>query len=553
MVTLNVEGLEFDALKDGNVSLRATSPTIEDGRTKARQILSGMTERQLPAKSAALALVSAMSAPTLTLRLTREGVLRLAESDLVRALKPVGFRDLRPLNIGTDVLEAAQRAGIAEVIITIRTPLFGGNQSKASFAAQTQAHKRALSELAAAAVIRSSLDFLPRLGVMTGQLRFEELKALQTLKDARLLDISLNKPVAAPSLAASTVLMNMPLAWSANQRASGQNIIVLDTGVQRNHEFFRDAAGVSRVFFEGCYGTNQLVGGVQYESVCPQQGTGGARLGDSPGGLVGSAAPVVNCAANPNICSHGTHVAGIAADRASPLLPPAGLQGVAPDARIAAFQTFSYDQARVQGPRQFDIDFLNVMNDLVGVMTEGTTANPFVINLSLGTDNVFAGSCPLEGAGVAGAIFELFIRGVPVIAATGNSANSTGISFPACLPHVIKVSSVDNDGVGNTRSSFANLANPLNFGGDRFWLAPGNPITSAAAGVAATGLIALPGTSQATPHISGLYAVAKAVVPGITVDAISNWIRDYASVPVSVNLCAQFSPCPTVFRRPRIQ
>ena len=550
-ITLNVQGLAFDTLKDGSVRLQSNTQTIEEGRSLARTLLSGMTERQLPARTAALAGVSSMTEPTMALRLSREGVLKLAESDLVRDINPVGFKDARPLKIDTDALQAAQLTGMAEVIITIRTPLFGGNQSKASFAAQTQAYKRALTELAADAGIRSQLDFLPRVGVMTGRLGLDELKALQNQKDARLLAISLNKPVAVASLTASTALMNMPTAWAANQRGAGQNIIVLDTGVQRNHVFFRDAAGNSRVFFEGCYGTNGVSNGVQYESVCPQQGTGGARFGDSPGGLAGSAAPVLNCAADNRLCSHGTHVAGIAAGRASSLLPP-GLQGVAPDARIAAFQTFSFDVNRSQPPIQFGIDFMIVMDTLAEIMTEGTTANPFVVNLSLGSANVFAGNCSAELPGIEGAIFTLFSRGVPVVAATGNAGSNAGISFPACVPRVVRVSSVDNDGLGNTRTTFANIADPLSYGDDRFWLAPGNAINSAAAGNSLTGLRSLAGTSQATPHISGLYALAKAVVPGVTVDGISNWIRDYASVPVTVNLCSAAAPCPTIFRRARI-
>lgn len=91
-VMLNVEGLAFDTLKDGSVRLQTTAQNIDEGRTLARTLLSGMTERQVPLKSVALAAVSTMNAPTLSLRLSREGVLKLAESDLVRSLKPLGLK-----------------------------------------------------------------------------------------------------------------------------------------------------------------------------------------------------------------------------------------------------------------------------------------------------------------------------------------------------------------------------------------------------------------------------------------------------------------------------
>ena len=333
VVTLNVDGLAFDTLKDGSVSLQTTAQSVEEGRTLARTLLTGMTERQVPAKSAALAAVSTMTAPTLALRLSREGVLKLAENDSVRSMKPVGFKDPRPLSVGADVLEAAQRTGTARVIITIRTPLMGGNVSKASFTAQTQAHKRALDDALSSALPRAgerdrSQDAdISTLGAVAAHLTYAQLVALKESGDARLLAIELNRLVATPSLANSTQLMNMPSAWgNPNFRAAGQIIVVMDTGVQRDHEFFKDGVG-SRVFFEACFGTNQTqIGSPIVTSACPplQQDANG----DSPGGLPGSASPCGGMSSHSG-CTHGTHVAGIAAGRTSPLLP-AGTSGCCP-------------------------------------------------------------------------------------------------------------------------------------------------------------------------------------------------------------------------------
>lgn len=63
-----------------------------------------------------------------------------------------------------DVLAEAQRTGTARAIITLRTPMMGGNLSKASFAEQTLAHKRALDGAltpAASAIAARTPTFQP--------------------------------------------------------------------------------------------------------------------------------------------------------------------------------------------------------------------------------------------------------------------------------------------------------------------------------------------------------------------------------------------------------
>lgn len=49
-ITLNVEGLAFDTLKDGTIRLQSNAQSIDEGRTLARTLLTGMTERQVPEK-----------------------------------------------------------------------------------------------------------------------------------------------------------------------------------------------------------------------------------------------------------------------------------------------------------------------------------------------------------------------------------------------------------------------------------------------------------------------------------------------------------------------
>jgi hypothetical protein len=238
-------------------------------------------------------------------------------------------------------------------------------------------------------------------------------------------------------------------------------------------------------------------------------------------------------------CHHGTHVVGIAAGRAS-TSTPIGMQGVAPDASIVAIQVFSFDTKRVAPPTAFNADLLAAMQAVVSATTPSSTSNPYVVSMSLGSDK-YGSSCA-AGTPFSVAVQTLFDAGVPVIAATGNASSSPyigyndGIAWPACVSRVVKVSAVNNDGVGNTRASYAHLADPTKFPGDSFWMAPGGGGGTYVYSSVVGGTAGLMGTSQATPHIAGLYAVVKAAAPGITVNGISDWIRYNASVPLAIQL-----------------
>lgn len=106
---------------------------------------------------------------------------------------------------------------------------------------------------------------------------------------------------------------------------------------------------------------------------------------------------------------------------------------------------------------------------------------------------------------------------------------------------MVKVSSVANDSVGTTLSSFSNIAPQSVLAGPIF-LAPGgqdapsrNYIYSASS-ASNSATIGMAGTSQAAPHIAGLYAMIKAAAPGITVADASAWIIGTASFDVTYDL-----------------
>ena len=139
------------------------------------------------------------------------------------------------------------------------------------------------------------------------------------------------------------------------------------------------------------------------------------------------------------------------------------------------------------------------------------------INMSLGTD-LFASPCTSDT--FAPAIAAARAAGILSAIASGNSASSTGIASPACVPAAVSVGAVYSANVGSLNSSvcsdaktaadqvacFSNSASFLTV------LAPGVGITAAG--------ITMSGTSQATPHVAGAIAVLAAALPNIGPDAI---------------------------------
>lgn len=537
-VTLNVNGLRVVTRSDGDKASKADPEETAVAIWGMRSLLDEMPDSELRNRPAAMeSLQSMMDAggagnPRLILRVSGQGLIRLADSTLIRDLRPVGYVDQRPRHFDVDALERAQRDGTADVVVVLRDAGMGGALTRASRDAAKAANRSALDEILAASGAPSKLRDFSEFGATYARLTASQLVRLRDSRDARLLAIVDNKPVATTQLAISGPTMNMASAWSAGYRGGAQNVIVFDTGVQANHPFL-----AGRVALEGCFGTTQAVGGIQYVSVCPQPDA----AGDSPLGLAGSAAPGFGGACstqNPASCAHGTHVSGISAGRTAPN-QTTGLQGTAPDAGVIAVQVFSFDQNAITPPQAFFVDILAGLQVAANAIVPNTPAsNPYTLNMSLGGGQN-AGPCTAaQWAPYITAIQTLSNGGVPVIAATGNDAFDAAISVPACLPGVVKVGSVGNDGVGNARSFFnafqgSNVANPAAFPGEALWVAPGGGNgTAVQSSVLGNGFAGLSGTSMATPQIAGIYADAKGADPAFTVDGITAFFVGNASVDV---------------------
>ncbi|MES3000286.1 MAG: S8 family serine peptidase [Pseudomonadota bacterium] len=525
-VTLNTESLDFDVMRDRSVRFRAMD--LPETANARRQLLDSLGDRHAMNLAAARR-VTALS-PVMGLRVTREGYHLLREDGQVRGMRPAAFSDARAAQFSPAALAAAKSQGSAEVLVELRggdayTPSQGFLPARAwknQMASVTRAFAEILGPGVADGVLHRQ-DF-SEVGAVVLHLSHAALARLYQDADPRILRVRLNEPVATAGLATSEALINMPQAWNAGHRAAGQTIVVLDSGVKKNHEFFK-MNGASKVTFEFCAGSNSL----PYKSICPAPNA----FGDSPLNYPGSGEPVsiAACPATSSTfpaCTHGTHVAGIAAGRKSTLLPT-GLQGVAPDAYIVSAQVFSFDPSNKFAPTIYRNDMLAALQ----AVHTSTASDGYTVNLSVWWSALppFASDCAAYDQGIEDSIALLYSRNIPIVVITGNGSSLNGVSWPACTPNTIKVAATNNGGTGNSVNGGSNVGNPASYSGALF-LAPGyNVVSSVTSGTTATQ--AYGGTSMAAPHVAGYYATIKAASPGISIADATAWIVATGSVPVS--------------------
>lgn len=172
---------------------------------------------------------------------------------------------------------------------------------------------------------------------------------------------------------------------------------------------------------------------------------------------------------------HGTHCSGTA----TAAINNADVVGVAPTAWLYA--------SKVLDNTGFGL------NTTIGEGIVWADENDMdVLSLSLGGSS----ADPTEQNAVASA----FAHGRFITAAAGNDGIQE-LHYPASLPGVLAVGAVDDT---DTLASFSSWGAPTDF------VAPGVNIISDLGGPVTSGTHSLDGTSQATPHIAGLAAIAFA-------------------------------------------
>jgi subtilisin family serine protease len=290
-------------------------------------------------------------------------------------------------------------------------------------------------------------------------------------------------PLFAPTLANSIPQIEADSAHAQGFNGSGSVIAILDTGVDSAHPFL-----AGRVIDEACFADREQP---TDPGSCPN--------GSNQQFGAGAAVP---CAYAPSTCQHGTHVAGIAAGSGA-------TSGVAPSATVFAVQVFHQSTEcgifeSIPCARAFTSD---ITAALEYVYARRAVHNLVSVNMSLG-GGVAPTPCDTSLPAMAAVVNNLKAAGIATVIASGNGSERSLISFPACIGAAIAVGAVDDDdGV----ASFSNVAPGLDL------FAPGVGIVSSVPG---GGFASFSGTSMATPHVAGAWAVMRQASPIASVDQV---------------------------------
>ncbi|MSO96874.1 MAG: hypothetical protein EXR11_01460 [Rhodospirillaceae bacterium] len=292
-------------------------------------------------------------------------------------------------------------------------------------------------------------------------------------------------------LSSSVTYINANKAWDRGFKGKDQSIAILDDGIDRNHDMF-----VGKIVAEACYSTKV---NSDDQPLCP----GGTTSSTS----VGAAS---NCSAGPEVCSHGSHVAGIAAG--NDIIGQITLRGVAFEANLIPIQVFTIVKNQVDCKNEtpcmlaYSSATLSALNFAISQAVPQKLA---AVSISLGGDPV-SGACDTDVRKTA--IDSLRNIGVLTVIAAGNDGNLNKITPPACVSSALAVSSIIITVPDREANQATNVA----------LLAPGVLINSANRG---NEYVKRSGTSMAAPHAAGAIAILKSAKPAASAGEIENALK----------------------------
>jgi len=276
-------------------------------------------------------------------------------------------------------------------------------------------------------------------------------------------------------------------AWAAGYEGTDWVVAVLDTGVYSAHPFL-----AGKVVDQACY----------------------SQTGDCPNGQRTQLGPGAGetCSYASLSCPHGTHVAGIAAGRGE------DFSGVARGAGIISMQVFSRftgvdcdDDIEDPCAKSYTSDTIAALERLYELRDTYKIA---AANMSLGGGSFSSqAACDASDSARKAAVDLLRSVGIATVAASGNESTPNALSAPGCISSVISVGAVTKS---DQIASFSNSANFLTL------LAPGRFIRSS---VPTDAFQELSGTSEATPHVAGAFAILNQKLGRGDVDTVLNALK----------------------------
>ncbi len=404
--------------------------------------------------------------------------LSLSLSLLLSTSSPSHAQRPAPQSIA-DVLRAA--SGPVEILIEFDAEAANRQADQMAAAAGRVAHgadELAYKRSAFAAAKSAAISGLPGITV-TREYENLPMSAVRVDSEAALAAMLARSGVKAayspktyyPVTDSTLPFINQPPVASASVGGDGTTVAVLDTGVD-----------YTRAAFGSCSSPG-------VPAACRVVATFEAAPDD---GVLDSAF----------LSFHGTNVSGIAA-------------AVAPEANLAVADVFGALGTAT------NLDLTSAIDWAIGIRA---THNIVAMNLSLGDAAVHTSQC--SGDSLAPALQNALNNGIQPVIASGNTAyfNSNfddGVASPACVPAAVSVGAVydANYGTQSWQVGSAFQCSDSTTAGDRVTCfsqtAPFLSIVSPGTFVSAAG-VEQSGTSQATPHVAGAWAVMRAGMPSAT-------------------------------------
>ena len=287
-----------------------------------------------------------------------------------------------------------------------------------------------------------------------------------------------------PQLDRSPQQIGAPALWGPGLVSAGQGmkIAIIDEGIDQTHPFFSPSGYTMPAGYpkgQTDYTTAKVIVARAFPPASPSWKNASKPF-------------------DPELSSHGTHVAGIAAGNANTLAQGVRISGVAPRAYLGNYKALTI-------PTDADVGLDGNSPELVAAIEAAVADGMDVINMSLGEPEIE----PSRDI-VVKALEAAARAGVVAVVSAGNDFDEFGrgsVGSPAASPSAITVGAVTTSrgGADDVIASFSSSGpTPLSLQLKPDVSAPGAGILSAAP---RSSYATLSGTSMAAPHVSGAVAL----------------------------------------------